>query len=139
MKKFLATIILSLSILIPAIQAEAAYVLVPNFYDMAVNKFQQRIAYLGRSETTFSGGVTVSVWQYTVCDGNVAKYVTKYIRKLSSKHNIQLVASDNNAWLFEYTGGQARYLKKAANLWHIGVYVDGYDVSVFLVPGVYPQ
>ena len=140
MKKFFATFFLSILILIPAIQVEAAYVTIPNFYDITSNRIEKRIEYLGTDEGFFgSNNVKVKVWQYYVCNGKTDEYVSKYIRRLSSRHSIQLLAHDTDVWLFKYTGSQAKYLQSIDDMCHIAVRVSGDYVDVFLVPGIYPQ
>ena len=140
MKKFLTVTILSVAILIPTIQVEAAYVTIPNFYNITSNKIEKRIEYLGTKDIWMGAEeVKVKAWRYYVCDGKTDEYVAKYIRRLSSKHSFQLIIDDSALYVFEYTGSQARYIQKVDDMWHIAVRVRGDIVDVVLVPGIYPQ
>lgn len=138
MKKFFATILLTLAIAFPALTVEAAYVTVPNFYNMAVNKYHERIRYEG-TEHLSHNGVKYTSWNYTVCDGETSKYVNKYLKRLNSKHNINLVGQNGNDFYFAYSGGQAKYLTPFGGGFHIHVGVSGSSVVVDLVAGMYPE
>ena len=137
MKKFFAAILFALMIL-PALTVEAAHVYVPNFYNMAVNKYHKRIEFNGMDQLSHNG-VKYTRWNYTVCDGETSKYVNKYLKRLGSKHNISLVGSNGNNWFFVYSGGQAKYLTALNGSFHIHVGVSGNRVVVDLVAGMYPQ
>ena len=137
MKKFFAAILLALTIALP-LTVEAAYVTVPNFYNMAVNKYHKRIEFNGMDQLSLNG-VKYTRWNYTVCDGETSKYVNKYLKRLNSKHNINLVGSNGNNWFFVYSGSQAKYLKTLNGSFHIHVGVSGSSVVVDLVAGMYPQ
>ncbi len=137
MKKFFAAILFALMIL-PALTVEAAYVTVPNFYNMAVNKYHKRIEFNGMDQLSHNG-VKYTRWNYTVCDGETSKYVNKYLKRLDSKHKISLVGSNGNNWFFVYSGGQAKYLKALNGSFHIHVGVSGNRVVVDMVAGMYPQ
>lgn len=138
MKKFFATLLLALAIALPALTVEAAHVYVPNFYNMAVNKYQQRIRYDGMDQLS-QNGVGYNHWCYTCMDGKTSTYVNKYLKRLGSKYNIDLIGSDGNNWYFVYSGRQAKYLKTFNGGFHIHVGVSGNNVVVDLVDGMYPE
>ena len=138
MKKFLLPLLLAITLLIPTVTVEAAYVLVPNFYNMTSNRIQERIRYTG-SEQRNHNGVNYTSWHYTCVDGKTSQYVNKYINKLNSKHNIQQVGHNGGNWYFVYNGNQAHMLKTFSGGFHIHVGVSGRDVVVNLVAGMYPE
>ena len=138
MKKFLMTTLFAFAILIPTFTVEAAYVLVPNFRNMTSNRIEERIRYTGMEQKNYNG-VHYTSWHYVCVDGKTDKYVSKYINKLNSKHNIQQVGHSGGDWYFRYSGNQARYLKMFDGSFHIHVGVSGRNVVVNLVGGMYPE
>ena len=138
MKKFLATLILALAIVVPALTVEAAHIYVPNFYNMAVNKYQKRISFDGMEQLS-NNGVRFTRWHYTVVDGKLSTYVSKYLNRIGTKHAFQQVGQNGNNWYFAYSGGQARYINAFAGGFHIHVGVSGNNVIVDMVAGMYPE
>lgn len=138
MKKFLLSLLIALAVLMPTIAVEAAYVLVPNFYNMTSNRIEERIRFTGMDQRS-AGGVNYTRWNYICVDGKTSQYVDKYLKKLNGKHNIQYVGSKGNNWYFLYNGSQAQYLNKFSDGFHIHVGVSGHNVVVDLVGGMYPE
>ena len=135
MKKFLP-IMLAALIIFPAI-AEAAYVTVPNFGNITRNNIEERTRFLGMEQNEYNG-VKYTRWTYQVVDGKANQYFSKYINRLNSKHNINLVMNDGSNYYFVYTGGQAKYLKMLDGSFHIHVGISGSYIVVDLVAGMYP-
>ena len=138
MKKILMALLVTVAMLLPTIAVEAAYVLVPNFYDITSNKIEERIRFTGMDQRS-SNGVNYTRWNYICVDGKTSQYVSKYIKKMNSKHDIQQVGSNSGNWYFQYTGGQAKYLSTFSGGFHIHVGVSGRNVVVDLVAGMYPK
>ena len=138
MKKFLATLLFALLVSIPATFVEAAYIYVPNFYNMANNRIELRIHFDGTEQKSLNG-VKYTSWHYTVHDGKTHEYVNKYIKKINSKHDFHLVEQDGNSWYFAYTGGQAKYVKAFGGNFHVHVGMSGDRVVVNMVAGMHPE
>ena len=138
MKRFLISFLLAFVILIPTFAVEAAYIYVPNFYNITSNRIEERIRYTGMDKKNHNG-VYYTSWHYICVDGKTNQYVNKYINKLNSKRNIQQVGHDSGNWYFVYTGSQAKYIKAINNSFHIHVGVSGRNVVVNLVGGMYPE
>lgn len=138
MKKFLLPMLLALAILIPSAQAQAAYVHVPNFRNMTSNRIEERIRYTGMDKKNYNG-VHYTSWHYVCVDGKTSQYVSKYINKLNSKHDIQQVGHKGGNCFFAYTGKQAKYVKTFDGGFHIHVGVSGNNVVVNLIGGLYPE
>ena len=138
MKKFLLPMLLALAILIPSAQVQAAYVLVPNFYNMASNRIEEHIRFNGADQEKHNG-VSYTSWHYTCVDGNTYEYVNRYIRKIDSKHDFRQVGHKGNNWYFAYTGSQAKFVTAFNGGFHVHVGVSGDDVDVNLVAGLYPE
>ena len=138
MKKFLVPLMLAFAILIPAAQTQAAYVLVPNFRNMASNRIEEHIRFINMDHMKHNG-VAYTSWHYVCVDGNTAQHVGNYIRKLDSKHDIQQVGHNGGNWYFAYTGGQAKFVTAFDGGFHIHVQASGNNVDVNLVAGLYPE
>lgn len=138
MKKFLLPLLITFAVLIPTITVEAAYVLVPNFRDITSNRIEERIRFIGMDQRS-SDGVNYTRWNYVCVDGKTSQYVSKYLGKLNSKHNIQQVGSNGGNWYYRYSGAQAKYLNIFKGGFHIHVGVSGNNVVVDLVGGMYPE
>ena len=138
MKNFLATLLFAFLVFIPATFVEAAYIYVPNFYNMASNRIELRIHFDGTEQKSLNG-VKYTSWHYTVHDGKTHEYVNKYIRKINSKHDFHLVEQDGNSWYFAYTGGQAKYVKAFGGNFHVHVGMSGDRVVVNMVAGMHPE
>ena len=138
MKKFLATLLFALLVFIPATFVEAAYIYVPNFYNMASNRIELRIHFDGTEQKSLDG-VKYTSWQYTVHDGKTYEYVSKYIKKINSKHDFHLVRQNGNNWFFAYTGSQAKYVQAFGGKFHVHVQMSGDNVVVNMVAGMHPE
>lgn len=138
MKKFLATFLLALAIVVPTLTVEAAYVLVPNFYDITSNRIEKRIDFLGMEQKTLNG-VRYTRWNYEVCNGKQSEYISKYVKKCASKYNLQLVGQKNGNWYFRYTGSQAKYVTALEGSFHMHIGISGRRVVVDLAAGMYPE
>lgn len=138
MKNFLIPLVLAFALVLPTAAVEAAYVLVPNFYNMTSNRIQERIRYTGMDQKNHNG-VHYTSWHYVCVDGKTNQYVSKYIKKLNSKHNIRQVGHNGGNWYFVYNGNQAHMLKTFDGGFHIHVGVSGRNVVVDLVGGMYPE
>ena len=131
-------VLLALAFILPVLTAEAAYILVPNFRDITSNKIERRIDYQGTDHLSYNG-VNYTRWNYEVVDGREDEYIDKYIRKCSSRHDLQLLGRNGSDWFFLYTGGQAKFIKKLGDKFHMHVGISGSHVVVDLVGGMYPQ
>lgn len=138
MKKFLLPMLVTLAVLIPTITVEAAYVLVPNFRDITSNRIEERIRFINMEQRR-SDGVNYTRWNYICVDGKTAQYVSKYLGKLNSKHNIQEIGSNGGNWYFRYSGAQSKYLNSFNGGFHIHVGVNSNNVVIDLVGGMYPE
>ena len=138
MKKFLLPMLLAFAIIIPAIQVQAAYVYVPNFYNMAPNRTKERIRMTGHEQRTHNG-VNYTQWSYTCLDGNGGIYIRNYLNKIQRKAHFQLVGQNGGNYYFAYTGNQAHMLKKFSGGFHVHVGVSGNNVVVNMVAGMYPE
>ena len=138
MVRVMVSFVFAIMIILPVMTAEAAYILVPNFYDITSNKIERRIDYQGTDHESYKG-VNYTRWHYEVCDGQEDKYIDRYIRKCLSQHSLQLIGEDGNDWYFLYIGNQARYIEKLNGDFHMHVGISGSHVVVDLVSGMYPK
>ncbi|MBQ7630902.1 MAG: hypothetical protein IJS81_11955 [Selenomonadaceae bacterium] len=134
----MATLLLALAIVVPALTTEAAYVFLPNFYDITSNRIEKRIDFLGMDQKSHNG-VYYAHWKYEVCDGKTSEYVDRYINKIDSKHDFRLIGRDGNHWYFLYTGNQAQYIKPINGSFHVHVGRSGNKVVVDCAGGIHPE
>ena len=130
---------LALAVLIPTMKVEAAYILVPNFYNMTSNRIELRIDYIDMEHRKYKD-VNYTRWYYQVMDEKRDKYVDKYIQAcLARKYRLELVGESNNDWYFVYNGAQSQYIKKIDGKFHMHVGVSGNQVIVDLTSGMLPE
>lgn len=140
MKKIVVSLLVAVAALLPTIAVEAAYVLVPNFYDVTSNRIEERIRFrFTEMDQKSADGVNYTRWKYICVDGKTLQYVDKYLKQLNAKYDIQQVGSNGNNWYFVYSGSQAKYLNMFSGGFHIHVGVSGHNVVVDLVSGMYPK
>ncbi len=137
MKKVLM-LVLAFFIILPAVEVSAAYVYVPNFYNITSNKIEERIRFIGMDQKNYQG-VNYTSWKYQCVDGKGNIYIEKYIKRIASKPTFKFIGQDSNGWYFVYTGAQAKYLKMLAGSFHIQVSKIGNNVFVNMVAGMYPD
>ena len=138
MKKFLLSFFIAGAILIPTFAVEAAYVYVPNFYNMTSNRIKERIRMTGHEQRTHNG-VKYTHWSYVCLDENGGKYINKYLNKLKRKPRFQLVGQNGGNYYFAYIGNQTHLLKQFNGGFHVHVGISGNNVVVDLVSGMYPE
>ena len=128
----------ALTIMIPALTVEAAYVHIPSFYDITSNRIEKRVDFPGM-EQKYHKGVYYAHWKYEVCNGKTSEYVDRYIRKLDSRHDFRLLGREGNHWYFLYTGNQAQYIKPLNGSFHVHVGRSGNNVVVDCAGGIHPS
>ena len=133
MRKFLPVLLAAL-IFIPAAEVFAAHY-IPDFTGSASNLMEIRIKFTGMDEHDHKG-IPVTIWNYRVLDGKMHEYVERYINKLSSNPQHELVKSSDSSWLFIVKG---RNYPKLDGIFHFIVFALDPEVTVICVREVIPS